>query len=1261
MSSGNILDISSWTVGTGSVTHFSAYGDGNESHRFLADDPFGNTAVVWEARPTLGDNLGGGFTGGDISIMADHNSMYRFSVWGKRTVTGTAYNGFGLTTTTGVYRRSTGQLMGTGSVFMVYDGGALNEWLLMVGFVWPSGSGMGAFHADSGIYNTSGKIADVSEEYVWETTNTALRCRNVLYQPLDAATRHRWVYPRIDLVTGDEPTVEELLSHSMGQTGAVSGGVAAPTTTYGFMPSGGATVAGWTQYPTKIISGETDGRFGLSVSISNEGDTAAIGAPDEDSVYIFTKSASGVWSEQQKITSSVADSAFGASVAVSGDGNTVVIGSPAYDSLPQITNRGIVYVYKRSGGVWTRQKIIYCGDAKIDPNHPSGEQFGHEVAISGDTIVISARFADSSWDDYDTVGGVYVHTESSGWARQQRLHADDFGNNWGFNVVDISGDTIIVGATGANSVGAAYVFTRSGETWTQQQKLTVSENSFGASVSISNDGNTAAIGSEDSVYTFVKSGATWSEQQKITPSDAEFGDQFGDSGCVSISSNGNALIVGDIYEGDPVQQLSTGAAYIFKRSGGTWTQQKRLLASDAQAGDGFGRVAISGNGNDTLVGALFADGNDGAAYFFSESPMASVSQIDFETGAGGAVVGGSVSILNEINPSGGVVVSGTAPYAYGYGISGGVVVGGDVDPTYIDFETSSGGAVTGGSASLVHEEAAHGGAVVGGSSPAAYSYPISGGAVTGGTVQINMSDSETGSGGAVTGGSAKVSLIVAEEGSGGVVVNGTASHAYGYAISGGVVVNGEADVDDSWYVPSKGAEGGDESVDTQEEDEIATHTFDAEKTFEYHAGSCVPFYWQVESRCRPVKCVIWGENQWTVVEYDYVLPTLECERKQMAIIMACTFAEVCKKMALRGFRFPIEKVLRFTQPARTGDSANPNHFDGCGTYVQEYPPVDGGSDIPLDCLDFLLEGEIESDWGVFTRVEWAGTSIANGGVEVGGDADIKTDRRSMNVTGGVVVGGTGSNYLGDFSTTWGGYSELISIEGEFTTQQGEPLLPGTGLVIDECSCDSLPIQVAMTHNLNDSLKIQQFLTRNAEEFPERITLYHNKVNYSWQANIHFQGWAADGVTQETWDFLFEWACVAEVGNIPLGNTWKWSMYVKQRNLSTGEDFDTRILLVFDSTLVCPPHLGLRHIFSLNTEELTWSFASPIGTYDANVNLNVCTDNAGIFKSPQWLRSPVFKIGVIPQGTLGRTTVTNINNDIFKDRTVLTSGPSVPVR
>ncbi|EPY01216.1 FG-GAP repeat protein, partial [Magnetospirillum fulvum] len=139
-------------------------------------------------------------------------------------------------------------------------------------------------------------------------------------------------------------------------------------------------------------------------------------------------------------------------------------------------------------------------------------------------------------------------------------------------------NTALVGANaadpgGISNAGAAYVFTRSGGTWTQQAKLTASDKAandwFGFSVSLSSDGNTAVVGAYQAdpggisgagaAYVFVRSGGTWTEQTKLTASDKAVGDWFGSS--VSLSSDGNTAVVG-AYIADPSGVFNAGAVYI---------------------------------------------------------------------------------------------------------------------------------------------------------------------------------------------------------------------------------------------------------------------------------------------------------------------------------------------------------------------------------------------------------------------------------------------------------------------------------------------------------------------------------------------------------------------------------------------------------------------------------------------------------------------------------------------------------------------------
>jgi len=252
-------------------------------------------------------------------------------------------------------------------------------------------------------------------------------------------------------------------------------------------------------------------------------------------------------------------------VAISGD--TVVVGANAEDTVA--TNAGAAYVFTRSGTTWTQQQKIQASDAQ------ASSVFGTSVAIDGNTVVVGASLNDPS------------------------------------SIID---------------AGAAYVFTRSGTTWTQQQKIQASDaqasDNFGQSVGIS--GNTVVVGAyaEDpnnisgagSVYIFTRSGTTWTQQAKLIASDAQASDLFGQS----VAIEGDTVVVG-AYNEDPNNITDAGSAYVFTRSGATWTQQAKLIASDAQASDLFGQsVGISGN--TVVVGAYAEDPNNisgaGSVYVF---------------------------------------------------------------------------------------------------------------------------------------------------------------------------------------------------------------------------------------------------------------------------------------------------------------------------------------------------------------------------------------------------------------------------------------------------------------------------------------------------------------------------------------------------------------------------------------------------------------------------------------------------------------------
>jgi len=376
----------------------------------------------------------------------------------------------------------------------------------------------------------------------------------------------------------------------------------------------------------------SDGAAGdnLGMSVTLSGDTALVGAPcydngmnaDQGSAYVFTRSGS-IWNLQQKLTASdgSANDYFGWSVALSGD--TALVGANG-DSIGANQYQGSVYVFVRSGSTWSQQTKLTASDGA------AGEQFGNSVALSGDTALVGAIF--DTVGSNGSQGSAYVFTRSgTSWSQQAKLSASDGAANDQFgNSVTLSGDTALIGAVGGNTYqGSAYVFTRSGTAWSQQAHLTASDGAagdrFGTSVALSGDtalvgvlGHTVGVNAgQGSAYVFTRSGSTWNLQQKLTASDGAADDWFGSS----VALSGDTALVGA--EGDSIgANQYQGSAYIFSRSGITWSQQAKLTASDGAANDHFGySVALSGD--TALVGAVSddvgANVDQGSVYFYQQT------------------------------------------------------------------------------------------------------------------------------------------------------------------------------------------------------------------------------------------------------------------------------------------------------------------------------------------------------------------------------------------------------------------------------------------------------------------------------------------------------------------------------------------------------------------------------------------------------------------------------------------------------------------
>ena len=381
--------------------------------------------------------------------------------------------------------------------------------------------------------------------------------------------------------------------------------------------------------------------FGGAVAIS--GDTAIVDASPAGAVYVFVRANGGPWTLQQKL---VVNPGFGLSVALSGD--TIVAGAPFEDS-----EAGSAYVFVRVGGVWQQQQRLTASDSV------AGNLFGNAVGISGDTIVVGARFSRSG--PQPGQGSAYVFTRSSGvWSEQQHLTAPDGGlAEFYGDAVAISGDTVVIGAAATSSEvpqqehGSAYVYVRDSGVWNLQQQLvngaTLGESLFGVSVAI--EGDIVVVGAifGNAAYVFERTGATWGGAQLLSGG-------FGDFG-ISVSISGGTVVVGGRNQ-KVGGNFGQGAAFVFLKEFGQWSEQQMLSASDGAANDRFGySVSISG---DTIVAGSPFDqvGNNetqGSAYIFGPNSPPTIAASSVTVQQGRSITGAPIATVSDSETAAGAL------------------------------------------------------------------------------------------------------------------------------------------------------------------------------------------------------------------------------------------------------------------------------------------------------------------------------------------------------------------------------------------------------------------------------------------------------------------------------------------------------------------------------------------------------------------------------------------------------------------------------
>ena len=357
---------------------------------------------------------------------------------------------------------------------------------------------------------------------------------------------------------------------------------------------------------------------------------------------------------------------FGCDVAISGD--TIIVGAAFDDSDTGLVDKGAAYIFVRQGAKWYQRKMLTASDGKAE------DQFGCAVDISGDTAVVGARYADLS--GVFAEGKAYVFTRSpqsyTVWT-EQKLIADPPAVNpplsahFGFSVA-IDGNVLVIGAPNELGrilpelarLGSAYIFTRSGPFWTQQQALRGTYNlslqgEFGYSVAVS--GDTVIVGApgdyhelspdfmhirKGAAYVFVRSGLEWTEQKKLVGSSPQANDAFG----FAVGIDGDTAIIGASAR-DHNGNVDQGGVSVFERIGTAWGGELELSAGDGGAND-YAGSAVAISGDKALVGAFRHDVNDqvdqGVAYLLVRNGQTWARVQTLTEGAGGDSFGVSTDI-----------------------------------------------------------------------------------------------------------------------------------------------------------------------------------------------------------------------------------------------------------------------------------------------------------------------------------------------------------------------------------------------------------------------------------------------------------------------------------------------------------------------------------------------------------------------------------------------------------------------------------------
>jgi hypothetical protein len=416
----------------------------------------------------------------------------------------------------------------------------------------------------------------------------------------------------------------------------------------------------------QTIAGSLDEGPGPTIAVSGDGQTALVGDPGDDSstgaVWVFVNDG-GTWVEQTKLSGPANTYGFGQAVSLSEDGSTAAIGGQSTGTKQP----GEVWIYVRSGTTWSLQNLA------TSPTSDTG--FGTSLGLSddGSTAIVG--------DGVDSGGGPAWTMQRTGtsWATPVAIPSPTTGilaGNFGEQVA-ISGDgqtALIANPTYNGGAGTTYVYVNDAGSWSQQAALSPSDedsgnSGFGSSVALDQDGNRALIGGPEdglgnmggeigAAWVYDRTGTTWSEQHKFFPPDETGAGVVGTS--VALSADGNTALFGGQYDD------GQGAAWLFTccTTPPRWDEQAKISPTDATGTYSlFGsEVALSDNASVALIAGRQQPSGDGAVWAFTGPRRASATAVKCAQGSTSSTLECNATVTDTSGQSPQVTPTGTVTF-----------------------------------------------------------------------------------------------------------------------------------------------------------------------------------------------------------------------------------------------------------------------------------------------------------------------------------------------------------------------------------------------------------------------------------------------------------------------------------------------------------------------------------------------------------------------------------------------------------------------